>query len=70
MPYKNDLLKVNDESKLKCNEMRKLNEWIKSLFFKLLMWSFKLECPTWDLFHSPSKKIKWVLLEICVYDWF
>jgi hypothetical protein len=26
MPYKNDLLKVNDESKLKCNEMRKLNE--------------------------------------------
>ncbi len=33
MPYKNDRLKVNDESKLKCNEMRKLNEWNKSFLF-------------------------------------
>jgi hypothetical protein len=28
------------------------------------MWSFQLEGPTWDLFHSFSKEIKLVFLQV------
>jgi hypothetical protein len=58
---------VSDELKLKHNEKNKLNEWNKSLFSLPLVWSLQLEGPTWDL-HSPSKKLKWILLQVFVCE--
>jgi hypothetical protein len=40
----------------------------KKFIFLPLMWSFQLEVPTWDILHSLSKKIKWVLLQVFVCE--
>jgi hypothetical protein len=63
--HKNILLGVNDESKLKYNEIRKLNEWNKVYSLSFKMWSFQFG-PIWNLFHSPLKEIKWILLQMCM----
>jgi hypothetical protein len=59
---------MSDELKLKDNENKKLNEWNKEFILLLLVWSLQLKAPTWDLFHSPSKQIKWILLQIFVCE--
>jgi len=54
---------MNDEWKLKCNEMIKIR-----VYYLILVWFLQLEGLTQIPFHSFSKEIKWILVQIYVNE--